>query len=207
MVGTEQRKTPRIELLTSKSGTSVPRISGVYLHSMLDPKKEAEEFAQRNLNAIKESSSVVILGLGCGHHILETLKVGQRFHRKFSLTVIEPYTELISYLSNDLRTLLREDLFSIFCPANPVELFSNRAFLEVLLNSPKVIPHRPSFDLHRDYFNRFLAYRIPENEWPVFKENLEQVFNTWPVKTSNDFLLKAFHALLNEESETGAIYE
>ena len=47
-------ETNGIELQSSRNGLSIPVINGVYLHSMYNPQKEAQAFAEKHEATLKK---------------------------------------------------------------------------------------------------------------------------------------------------------
>ena len=61
-----------IEVLKCKDGNNTIRINGVFQHSRYDVKKEAQNFYEQNVKNFK-GNNLIMIGLGLGYHILETL--------------------------------------------------------------------------------------------------------------------------------------
>ena len=62
-----------IEILKCKDGNNTMKINGVLQHSRYDVKKEANNFYKQNIENFK-GNKLIIIGLGLGYHVLETLK-------------------------------------------------------------------------------------------------------------------------------------
>ena len=80
-----------MEIIKSKNELYTLKIEGIFLHSKYDPIKEAKIFAESNIKNFK-GENLIIIGLGLGYHILETLKV----------------------LDNNVRVIVFEENYEIF---------------------------------------------------------------------------------------------
>lgn len=79
-----------IEILNAASGDKVIRYDGRLLASRYDPKKEAQDWLNGRGDLLANVRTVIVLGLGSGHHILALLeKISAR------LLVLEANEEII----------------------------------------------------------------------------------------------------------------
>lgn len=58
-----------IEILKSKRGSDAAKFNGVYVHSSVDPIKEAEAWARSYYNHLVGVPNVIVFGCGLGYHI------------------------------------------------------------------------------------------------------------------------------------------
>lgn len=65
-----------IERATSKSQKPCLKFSGRYVCSSVDPENEARLWVEKNAMKIKDHRCAIILGVGCGYHLIE-------LHKKF----------------------------------------------------------------------------------------------------------------------------
>ncbi len=73
-----------IEILPTRKGSLTLKVQGTLLHSMFDPQKEAQRFAEGN--SINQGNTIVLYGLGLGYHVLE---IARRLGPSGRLIVVE----------------------------------------------------------------------------------------------------------------------
>ena len=73
-----------IEILPTRIGSFTLKADATLLHSMFDPQKEAQRFAEGN--SIKQGNTIVLYGLGLGYHVLE---IARRLGPSGRLIVVE----------------------------------------------------------------------------------------------------------------------
>ena len=66
-------KKPSIDFIIAKSGHIVPVVDQIYLHSVYDPIKEADDYVQTHEEDLKKNPTVLMLGLGFGYHIFQII--------------------------------------------------------------------------------------------------------------------------------------
>ncbi len=122
----------QIEVATAKNGQPVLRVRGNALHSLYNPTREGEGWAQ-SLEEESRGKPVVVFGLGLGYHILPLLARGRE------VTVVEPSVEVIRRALElvDLRPLLARR--GLVAQLDALEL-PETAHLAI---------HRPTARLHR----------------------------------------------------------
>lgn len=64
-----------IEVLQTKEGYSTLSINNVFLHSKYYPSKEAEKFAENNIEKIKDKEFIVVYGIGLAYHLREFMNL------------------------------------------------------------------------------------------------------------------------------------
>jgi hypothetical protein len=146
----------RISIEQSKTGLSVPKVDNVYLHSTLDPIKEAEAFAKTQITRTEKTNAILILGLGFGYHIQELQRLLSANDRKIRIAVIEPNRDLVElYLQN----INAKPSFDIIANEDVIALYQEKAFVEILKLKPLIISHNNSFNSNKNFFSTLLSYR------------------------------------------------
>ncbi|ADZ21251.1 Conserved hypothetical protein [Clostridium acetobutylicum EA 2018] len=64
----------KLEIVKTKTENYTIKVDGVFIHSKYDPLREAETFAIKNIELIKNSRYIVIYGFGLGYHIEAVLR-------------------------------------------------------------------------------------------------------------------------------------
>ncbi|UCH81565.1 MAG: glycosyltransferase [Nitrospiraceae bacterium] len=92
-----------INISKSKSGLPTLRIKNIYVHSLYNPQKEAEEWVKSNEQIIASADNIVVFGFGLGYHLSELCK-----HTDKDITVFEPDPNTLkaSLCARDLRSVL-----------------------------------------------------------------------------------------------------
>lgn len=141
----------------SKSSHIIPKVNDVYLHSSLDPIKEAQTFAQVQMARLTENSKILILGLGFGYHIQA---IAQCYYEKFKthaeILVIEPCRELVDAYQLNSNNKLN---FSIITSTDIEEVFRDEKLISHLSSKPIIVSHSNSFNLSKAFFAGFLSFR------------------------------------------------
>lgn len=86
-----------VEILQTRNGMKTARINGSLLHSMINPEREAERFAEGC--SVQAGQRIILYGLGLGHHVAS---LARRLGRSGVLVVIELNPDL---LDAALRTI------------------------------------------------------------------------------------------------------
>ncbi len=145
------------EIKTAKTGEKIPVVNEVHLHSIYNPKKEAESIASKHLNGIKDKKNILILGLGFGYHISEIVKLARQYHgENFKIIYIEPNLKV----TNDARELhlINEDDVIIYAGEDVPSLYQDSELVDFLTSKPTIIAHPSSFSLYQTYFKQFLSH-------------------------------------------------
>ena len=141
---------------TSKTGHSIPRVNGVYLHSTLDPIKEAIAFAHTQIARAEKTSAILVLGLGFAYHIDELIKQLKTSNKTYSITVVEPNKALVqTYLDNINST----PSFQIISNNDVIKLYQENTYIDFLKLKPVIISHNNSFNANKTFFSTLLSYR------------------------------------------------
>jgi hypothetical protein len=207
------------EIKYTKDQLPVPVIHGIHLHSIYQPRKEAESFIAQNQGILAEKNIILFLGLGLGYHITAASAALTKLYGEqgYTIGVIEPnpltlenYYRFCNQDNQNLR---------IFCAKDPDELYLRSDFVNFLALGPKIIPHPASFNLYQDYFKKFMAYKASDNltaiEAVIHDQNLQAYFKKseaanlaqfyQQLKTKNlqnlDYFVLAFAALTSSASE------
>lgn len=207
-----EERTTNFNIEKSRNGLSVPYMNGVYLHSIYNPKKEAELFADENKDTIKKKSHVLILGLGFGYHIEEVAKEMNNYHSHYEILVLEPNKELINTF---METRPFEDKnIKVIHLDNNENLYSNHSFVKFLMNKPSVLRHEASFSVSDTSFKDFLKFKSSEST-EVYKNTLsetskkvmnlfhsnhieaqQEILNRGQLNYQSDYLVMAFNKLI-----------
>lgn len=167
---------PQLAIAEAKNKELVPVIGATHLHSMHNPRREAEVFASNHMAHLSKSPCALILGLGFGYHIEEIAKILKLKHKQYRIAVIEPHPELVRLLNSYRGALEHVEVFS---GRNLEQLWKNQSLGAFLLEKPVVIIHPASFTVSKTYFEEFLARRAPQTvgSWkspdPIFNELLQ----------------------------------
>jgi len=146
----------RIHFEDSRKGPITAKVSSnegdIYLHSRIDPKKEADRFIEGN--DIKKTGLVLVYGFACGYHV-EALM--EQLHPKAKAIVIEPDAPLfLSMLQHkDFSTLFADKRLSLMVGASPEDIFSQleSRVVEFFLGA-KIITHDVSHRINKTLFHQ-----------------------------------------------------
>ena len=150
----------KYEVKVSKTEHKVPVVNDVHLHSIYNPIKEATSLVAKNSELLENKNEVLILGLGFGYHVLETISLLKKnWENDFKIIVIEPnekvYTDYKKYSNIENENL------TIYSAQDVTELYMKKEFVDYLLNKPAIISHPASFNLYQNYFKGLLSYKAP----------------------------------------------
>ena len=199
------------EVKSSRTNQRIPVVNGIHLHSVYDPKKEADGITCSHHDSLKLKNNVLILGLGFGYHVNAIINEMSLLHGDdFKVVVIEPNRFVYEdCLSSDL---LNKKKCIVYTGYSSVELYSDLDFIHFLLEKPAIIAHPASFNLYQRYFKDILTFEAPRDIGSILKyvetnevksylhlfnsdENLEDVlYQQIPTKTQfsdMDFLSMA----------------
>ena len=215
-----EESTQRYEIKTSRNGLSVPVINGIHLHSIYNPVKEAEAFAEGYEQAIKNKSTILILGLGYGYHIEQIAKMANKNHSDYKIVIIEPNTELA--IDFNTNRPFEDNNILIFNARSAEKLFEDTEFVNFLKTKPAIIKHETSFVLEKEFYLEFLKYQAPThiNKYTyMLSESSKRICKTYldredtiagianSIKTEkgvhnkNDFLILALDEIKNNYAE------
>lgn len=146
-----------LEITISRSGHPVPQIGETFLHSVYNPVKEANSFADAQLELIKKKPNILVLGLGFGYHIQEIINLQKLFYQNHKIVVVEPNAKLVAAFKE--QNLFQVEIFTY---ATVKEYFEDIKFANYLTQKPTIIKHDPSFNTSKDFYVSFLTYRAPK---------------------------------------------
>ncbi len=144
-------------LETARNGLTVPIINGVYLHSIYNPLKEAETYAENFSETLKKKNTVLILGLGFGYHIEEVAKLLNKTHATYKIIVLETNKNLIEEFKETRN--FEDQNIEIVHFSTPEELYQEINFVKFLMTKPSVIKHEASYALEIERYTNFLKYK------------------------------------------------
>jgi hypothetical protein len=217
----DDRTTNTLDIKTSRNGLPVPILKGIHLHSVYNPAKEAEAFAEKYKETLKANNYVLVLGLGFGYHIDQIEKILSEYHEHFNILVLEPNKEIADgfktfrAFKNTHITILNH---------NKVEpLFESSEFINFLRQKPAIIKHDPSFNLEKTFYTKFLKFKAPTDvakyvnrlsdilqmyltdfedlEKPI-SEVISEIKQHRGIQNRFDFGLLAFDSLINSSKNT-----
>ncbi len=158
-----------VNIIEAKTKEKIPVVSGVHLHSVYNPTKEALTLLDNNKDKIEKKTSVLVLGLGFAYHVNALYDYLKSMHKSFELVVIEPNNNTtIACVENDL--IKAQEGLVIYSGKKIENLYKNEKFVNFLLRKPCIVQHAPSFNLYIDYFQSFLTYKAPQSVHDVFSE-------------------------------------
>lgn len=147
------------EIRTSKTELPVPVVNDVLLHSIYDPMREALNFVNSNREQFEEKRKFVVLGLGFGYHVAKMEEVLKEKGKAYQIYVIEPVKKVAKDFIANKPVKFSENV-TILTGENIHEFYMNENLINFLLDSPGVIAHPASFNLHKDFFTRFLRHEV-----------------------------------------------
>lgn len=149
----------KYEIKTSRNGLSVPVINGIHLHSIYNPIREAEAFAEGHKDIIQAKENILVLGLGYGYHIEQIAKEANKAHNNYKIVIIEPNADLaIDFNTN--RPFEDKNII-IFSAKSAEKLFEDVEFVNFLKTKPAIIKHDTSFGIEKEFYVEFLKYQAP----------------------------------------------
>lgn len=84
-----------IEILSAENGEKILRANGRLLASRYNPSQEAKDWLSRRTDFIDKVRTIIVLGLGSGHHVLELLAQTQA-----QILIIDVDKEIVEATSN-----------------------------------------------------------------------------------------------------------
>lgn len=131
------------EIEDSKTGIKTIKYNNRYIHSKYDPKREAENFANGNLELIKKPV-ITLYGLGLGYHIIE---IAKKMKEDSILYVFEWNDELVEYCKKYNNSIFNYKNIKIIGNDDPkfYEKMSNS-----INESKDILIHRPSLEIISD---------------------------------------------------------
>lgn len=128
-----------INIIISKKGLPSLKIGNITLHSLYDPVKEAEDWIRYYHERIRNTSSIIILGFGLGHHISGLSEVVDA-----DLIVYEPRLDI-------LKTAFEYTDFTHLFPR--LRIMTGYEIPETGKDFI-ILEHKPSVSLNPDYFEK-----------------------------------------------------
>lgn len=147
------------EFKVSRNGLTVPVINGIHLHSIYNPVKEAEAFAEGHQEVLTKKENVLVLGLGFGYHIEQLARQLNHNHNEYRIIVIEPNRDLVTEFFE--KRPFEDRNIQVISPRTVQGLFEDEEFVEYLRTKPAIIKHDTSFSLERDFYVGLLKYQAP----------------------------------------------
>jgi hypothetical protein len=157
---------PLLSIKEAKTRDLVPCFDGNPLHSLHNPKREAEVFASNHMAHVSRTPNLLVLGLGFGYHIEELSKIVQLKHKRCRIIVLEASAELLRLHSCYQKPLVGVEVIT---EKTSAELWNKQSLVTFLLEKPAVIVHGPSFAMSRDFYVNFLQRKAPAllSEWSL----------------------------------------
>lgn len=173
---------PLLSLTEAKNKELVPCVAGNHLHSMHNPRREAEAFASNHLAHLSKSSHALVLGLGFGYHIEEIARILKLKHKAYRIAVVEAIPELARLVTSYRGEMSNVEIFT----ARDVnDLWNDSRLGQFLLEKPVVIIHPNSFGVAKKYYETFLGRRAPQTlgEWRIPAESFAPFFTAHSAQT------------------------
>lgn len=119
--------------------------SGIFLHSRIDPLREAKNFIENVFNEQEASkySAVIVLGVGLGYHLGE---LESRLSSNIPVLAVEKSKEIADLALKELKLSSR-------LLVSPTEEELEQAILKLPSANIKLISYRPSYELFPDYYD------------------------------------------------------
>ncbi len=152
-------RTTTFEIKTSRNGLPVPVVKGIHLHSVYNPAKEAEAFAEKYIDTLKVTNHVLVLGLGFGYHIDQIERLLSENHDHFNILVLEPNTKIAEGFKT--YRAFKNSSITVINSSDVEELFKSSEFISFLRQKPAIIKHDPSFNIEKKFYTAFLKYKAP----------------------------------------------
>ncbi len=192
-----------LEIKKAKTGTPVPVINGVHLHSAYNPQKEADSLIEKYDELLKSTPRALVLGLGMGYHIMALQNKLSAYHPgNWNIYVIDPYQELYEKAleENEINT----ERVKVLVGKSIEELYHDLSFVKFLVSKPAVISHAASFNLYEKYFREFLTHKEGTT--------LEEISSVISSPTLRDYLTSQdekqnFDTFLNSRAQATNIEE
>lgn len=134
-----------ITIEASRTGVPVLKKDDRWLGSSIDPAREAQSWAERAHAMSRGGETLVVLGLGSGHHVSELYKLRSRQ----SVVVIENDREVIDGVLRIGREIEREDALQIrptdiICAPEWMNLIDHERFRDLLGGVYRLATYGPS---------------------------------------------------------------
>lgn len=209
-----------IDFRLSKTGHLVPVVDQIYLHSIYDPIKEADQFVEKHQLELAKSPCALVLGLGFAYHIEQMVAFHRRQHQGQSqIMVVEYRQDLVEKFIDDRKQKKVPMNFQIVT-GDVHKIFQMEFFLQFLLKKPSVLLHAPSYQKDQDYYQQLLnfrAHRSFQEDFPLLRSSLQQALQEQSLEKGtleqvaqhlyrknelekSDHLLLFFHDLMQGEA-------
>jgi len=133
-------------LKTTKSGHMTCQVTigkqNLLLHSAYDPVKEAQQFVAPHIDKIQGKDKIIVYGLGCGHHIVELIKVTKESHIKIEVWEFNTGLYELVKTKNIIDNLLIDSRVSIYVSHDKKEIVEKVAHFNS--ESDYIIMHQAS---------------------------------------------------------------
>lgn len=181
----------------SKSGHLVPVVDGIYMHSMLDPIKEAYSFAEQHSEEIQRNPVGLVFGIGFGYHIhsiIEKYRLfhGEKSHWKIGVVESDPRCVLgyLEYQAKQYPELAA--CIQIYC-APVAALYNDRMFLDLLLQKPQIVIHKPSYQKNLSFYHEVLKFRRNNEVGSISSSLNQELLDYFPFPTGDQIHTQLEH--------------
>lgn len=171
-----------IQSFTSRTNMPIFTWNEKHLCSRVDPVAEAKEWVCKYKNQIQSCSEVIVLGLGCGYHILEVIK---EFSGK-KVTVIESQPEIISWFGRYYP--MESASFKCLVIRAEEELLKSSAIQSSIKQFYTVLAHRPSLEIFPELkiYHRWLLGRTYDSLSWITQLRSEKSLYDWQSRSLYD---------------------
>ncbi len=131
-------------VVTARSGHPVLHVMNITFHSMYDPVKEGQHFADYHLknDDYRPGEKVAVFGLGFGYHLKALVE------KNISCIVVEPRIEIVRFAMEHINL---EDILA------HIEIYTETDI--VLESDTRLWPHQPSVKYSKSSFDRLKCLR------------------------------------------------
>ena len=147
-----------LERAKSKSGQNILMCHGRLLCSQIDPVREANQWVEKNHGQLRGQKQVVVLGVGCGYHLVSLEKI----YPEVEITAIDVDSEFIEFTRKEHSLLLpRTKLITI----NNSDKFKKNPFvLNLIQTHYAILKFAPSIVFHEKIYSDFFDLLIGRSE-------------------------------------------
>ena len=148
---------------TARNGQPILKVEGLSIVSSFDPMKEAQRWAEGAVREIGDRQNVVVLGAGCGYHLI-ALRARLPW---INLLTIEASDEIASFAREQLaanEAFETAQYGEILVASRPIELTESLILRDFMVNRYAVVTHPGQALLRQDWTQSmatFLTGRDP----------------------------------------------
>jgi hypothetical protein len=181
----------KLEFKISKCGEEVPVLNDKPIHSLYDSSDEISNFLSKNLNKIRSSKYMIILGLGNGNYINQLLNI----NHKLNVLVIEPVKELVErYPQNNVQVKIISDW-------NPSTILRSEMLIYFVSHRAPILIHPGSYQSNKIFYEQFLTFRVSDRSYKIGDSKYESGTISFNNRKS-DFLAACLNTMSEKSMES-----